>query len=202
MTEQHNTSEDLPIEGNIIDNLNNDMQEVEGMESNPQNDANSTNNNEGTSNNNSASNSNKQEALYLQEIKDLKDKYLRLYAEFDTARRRFAREKIELGKTAGREIIVELLPILDDFERAFKLSQNADNKGFELIYNKLKNNLESKGLKPMEAIGQVFDPDLHEAITEIPAPTPQLSGKVIDEVERGYYLNDVIIRYAKVVVGK
>ncbi len=196
MTEQHNLSEELPTEGSLVDNLSQDLQEVADLET-------SASTQDTANNNQKATDSAKQETAYLNEIKDLKDKYLRLFAEFDTARRRFAREKIELSKTAGREIIIELLPILDDFERAFKLSPaTSEAKGFELIYNKLKNNLENKGLKPMVAIGQVFDPDLHEAITEIPAPTPEWRGKVIDEVERGYYLNDVIIRYAKVVVGK
>ena len=145
-------------------------------------------------------------ALLQAEIKDWKDKYLRLYAEFDNFRRRKAREQLELTKTAGKDIIVNLLPILDDFERAFKAREGKENgdsiKGFELIYHKLQKNMEQKGLKAMESIGQDFDADLHDAITEIPAPTENLKDKVIDEVEKGYYLGDKIIRYAKVIVGK
>lgn len=140
---------------------------------------------------------------YDLEIKELKDKYLRIYAEFDTAKRRMARERIELAQTAGREIITELLPILDDFERAFKAAApNTDLKGFELIYHKLKTSLEQKGLKAMNSAGEPFNPELHEAIAEIPAPNDALTGKIIDEVEKGYYLHQTIIRYAKVVVGK
>jgi len=145
-------------------------------------------------------------AILKTEIKDWKDKYLRLYAEFDNFRRRKAREQLELTKTAGKDIIVNLLPILDDFERAFKAREGKENgdsiKGFELIYHKLQKNMEQKGLKAMESIGQDFDADLHDAITEIPAPTENLKDKVIDEVEKGYYLGDKIIRYAKVIVGK
>ncbi|MGB1204092.1 MAG: nucleotide exchange factor GrpE [Chitinophagales bacterium] len=145
-------------------------------------------------------------AVLKTEIKDWKDKYLRLYAEFDNFRRRKAREQLELTKTAGKDIIVNLLPILDDFERAFKAREGKENgdsiKGFELIYHKLQKNLEQKGLKAMESIGQNFDADSHDAIAEIPAPTENLKDKVIDEVEKGYFLGDKIIRYAKVVVGK
>ena len=139
---------------------------------------------------------------YELEIKELKDKYLRLHAEFDTAKRRMARERIEMAQTAGREIITELLPILDDFERAFKAAANVDVKGFELIYHKLKNTLEQKGLNAMKTINEDFDPDLHEAIAQIPAPNDKLRDKVVDEVEKGYYIHDKILRYAKVVVGK
>lgn len=135
------------------------------------------------------------------ELAALKDKYLRLLAEFENAKRRNARERIELQRTASKDLIVELLPVLDDFERAFK-AQTTDAKGFELIYNKLKNTLDQQGLKVMQAIGEEFDADLHEAIAEIPAPTPNMQGKVIDEVEHGYYLHEKIIRYAKVIVGK
>ncbi len=140
---------------------------------------------------------------YALEIKEQKDKYMRLLAEFDTAKRRMARERIELTQTAAKDTISELLPVLDDFERASKAAANDANlKGFELIYQKLKNILEQKGLKPMNAHGTAFDADLHEAIAEIPVPTGDLKGKVIDEVEKGYYLHQTIIRYAKVVVGK
>ena len=134
------------------------------------------------------------------------DKYLRLYAEFDNFRRRTSKERVELLQTAGRETIVALLPVLDDFERAEKALEtstdvNAVKEGVALIQNKLNNILSQKGLKPMQSIGQPFDADLHEAITNIPAPTDDMKGKVIDEMEKGYYLNDNVIRFAKVIVG-
>lgn len=137
------------------------------------------------------------------EADDLRDKYVRLYADFDNYKKRTAKQNLELIQTAGKDVIKELLPTLDDFERAMKVAGDASGKeGMQLIYNKLLNALSAKGLKPMQTIGEVFDADKHEAITEIPAPTPEMAGKVIDEVEKGYYLNDKIIRFAKVVVGK
>lgn len=140
------------------------------------------------------------------ELEAAKDKYLRLVAEFDNFRRRTAKERIELVQTAGREVIQDLLEVLDDSDRAQKQLDSAEGKevkeGVSLVFNKLRSVLQSKGLKPMESIGRDFDADLHEAITEIPAPTEKLKGKVVDEVIKGYYLNDKIIRHAKVVVGK
>ena len=141
------------------------------------------------------------------QIAEEKDKYLRLYADFDNFRKRNAKERLELILTASKDVIKELLPVLDDFERAMKASETATEaepvkEGMLLIYNKLSKNLEGKGLKAIEAKGNEFDVALHEAITEVPAPTPDLVGKVMDEVEKGYYLNDKIIRFAKVVVGK
>ena len=140
------------------------------------------------------------------ELVELKDKYLRLVAEFDNFRKRNAREKLELMQTAGRDVIVSLLDILDDCERAQKQLETAHDlgsvkEGILLVFNKLKNTLQSKGVKAMESINTDFDPDKHEAIAEIPVQTPELKGKVIDEVQKGYYLNDKIIRFAKVVVG-
>lgn len=139
------------------------------------------------------------------QIADLKDKYIRLHAEFDNFKKRNVKERLELVKTASRDTLSALLPVLDDFDRA---KQNAERNtetafsdGIQLVYNKLFNTLEQKGLKPMESTGQLFDPDLHAALTEIPAPTEEMKGKIIDTVERGYYLNDVLIRHAKVVVG-
>ena len=142
-----------------------------------------------------------------EELKEAKDKYLRLAAEFDNFKRRNAKERIELIQTAGRDVITGLLEILDDVDRAQKQwGANEDpqqvKEGISLIFNKLKNQLQAKGLKPMESIGKDFNPDLHEAITEIPAPSEDLKGKVLDEIVQGYYLNDKIIRHAKVVVGK
>jgi molecular chaperone GrpE len=142
-----------------------------------------------------------------QEAAEWKDKYLRLVAEFDNFRKRNAKERLDLIQTAGKDVIVSLLDVLDDSERAQKQLETSDDtaaikEGVVLVFNKLKNNLQSKGLKQMNSTGQEFNPDLHEAITEIPAPVPELKGKVVDEVQKGYYLNDKIIRFAKVVVGK
>jgi molecular chaperone GrpE len=139
-------------------------------------------------------------------IAELNDKYLRLYSEFDNYRRRTSKERIELTKTAGIEIISDLLPVVDDFQRALKSMEIASDiksvkEGVELIYNKLNNTLSKKGLEAMDSKGKEFNPDLHEAITNIPAPSEDLIGKVIDEVEKGYTLNGKVIRYAKVVVG-
>ena len=140
------------------------------------------------------------------ELDEQKDKYLRLVAEFDNYKRRNAREKIETIQTAGKDVITSLLEVMDDCDRAEKQLQDADSitvdkEGIGLIFNKLRNTLQSKGLKAMESINKDFDVEKHEAITEIPA-APKMAGKVVDEVEKGYYLNDKIIRFAKVVVGK
>lgn len=141
------------------------------------------------------------------ELAEMKDKYIRLVAEFDNFRRRSAKEKMELTQTAGKEIIQSLLVVLDDSERAAKQMEtstdiNQVKEGINLVFGKLKSILQSKGLKKMESINEIFDADLHEAITEIPAPTQEMEGKIIDEVEPGYYLNEKLIRFAKVIVGK
>lgn len=141
------------------------------------------------------------------QIAELKDKFLRQAAEYDNFRRRTARETLELGKTAGKDVIIPLLDVLDDMERAQKQMEadgndNPINEGVVLIFNKLRNTLQSKGLKPMESINADFDPDMHEAVAEVPAPSSDLTGKVLDDLQKGYYLNDKIIRFAKVVVGK
>jgi molecular chaperone GrpE len=128
-----------------------------------------------------------------------KDKYLRLFAEFDNFRKRTARDRIEMLRYANEEVIAALLPVLDDFERARGAGQLSE--GLELIYQKLVSILEQKGLKPMEAKGRDFDPDLHDALTQAPAGDPDKKNKVVEEVEKGYYLNDKVIRHAKVVVG-
>lgn len=140
------------------------------------------------------------------ELAQANDKYLRLYAEFDNFRRRTIKEREEARKTEGKDVIVALLPVLDDFERAQRAMDKATEvapvkEGVTLIQNKLKNILGQKGLKEMPSIGNAFDADLHEAITNIPAPTDDLKGKVMDEMEKGYTLNDKVIRFAKVVVG-
>lgn len=141
------------------------------------------------------------------EIEELKDKYLRIFAEFDNFRKRSMKEKLELMQTAGRETIEAMLTVLDDFDRAKKIAETPGSKevfseGVDLVYQKLYGVLASKGLKPMESTGQQFDAELHEAVTEIDVPNEELKGKVIDTLEKGYLLNDKIIRYAKVVTGK
>ena len=140
------------------------------------------------------------------QITELNDKYLRQVAEFDNFRRRNAKERVELIQTAGKDVITDLLDVLDDSERAQKQMENTDDvrqikEGIQLVFSKLRNTLSAKGLKPMESIGKEFNPDLHEAITEIEAGE-KMKGKVVDEIQKGYYLNDKIIRHAKVVVGK
>jgi molecular chaperone GrpE len=137
---------------------------------------------------------------------ELNDKYLRLYSDFDNFRRRTAKERIDLLRSGGEDIFKLLIPVLDDFERAMKNMDTAQDvpsvkQGVELIYHKLNRELTNKGLKPMEAIGQPFDPEFHEALTQVPAPSEDMKNKVIDEMERGYFLNDKVIRFAKVVVG-
>ena len=142
-----------------------------------------------------------------QELAELKDKYLRLFAEFDNYKKRTVKEKLDLMGTASQDIMAHLLPVLDDFDRA-KISADDEktdevfSEGVSLVYEKLYKLLESKGLQPMVTNGEVFDPELHDAITEIPAPTKELKGKIVDTIERGYKLKDKIIRHAKVVVGK
>ena len=141
------------------------------------------------------------------ELAAMNDKYLRLYAEFDNYRRRTARQQIEMQKNAGGETIKEILPVIDDFERAIDSNNETEDPealkmGFSLIHNKLKTTLERIGLQEIDAEGKPFDTDLHEAITNIPAPSDDLKGKVVDVVEKGYYLNDQVLRFSKVVVGQ
>ncbi len=141
------------------------------------------------------------------ELLEFKDKYLRQVAEFDNFRKRSARETLETSRTAGKEVITALLDVLDDSERAQKQIDQTEEapvikEGVKLVFGKLKNVLNARGLKAMESVGQEFNPDMHEAIAEVPAPEESMTGKVLDEVQKGYYLNDKIIRFAKVVVGK
>ena len=139
------------------------------------------------------------------ELGEMKDKFIRKVAEFENFKKRSSKERMELIQTAGKEVITDMLEVLDDCERAEKQMSTLDDKakeGVMLVFNKLKSLLIAKGLKPMETINKEFNPDIHEAITEIPAPSEEQKGKVIDEIQKGYYLNDKIIRYAKVVVGK
>ena len=140
------------------------------------------------------------------ELADLKDKYLRMAAEFENYKRRTTKERIELFKTANQELMTALLPVLDDFDRARQHTEGTDDAtalrhALDITYGKLTKTLQQQGLAPMETKGGDFDADLHEAITQIPAPTEELKGKIVDEVEKGYYLGDKVIRHAKVVLG-
>ncbi len=142
----------------------------------------------------------------LDELNESKDKYLRLFAEFDNFKKRTAKENLELIQTAGKNVIFSLLEVLDDCKRAESIMENTEDleqikEGINLVFHKFRKNLEDKGVKVMEAKGADFNVDLHEAITEIPAPSEDLKGKVLDVVQNGYYLNDKLIRFAKVVVG-
>tara|TARA_R100000935_G_scaffold53172_1_gene80819 strand:- start:510 stop:1094 length:585 start_codon:yes stop_codon:yes gene_type:complete len=136
-----------------------------------------------------------------------KDKFLRLFAEFENFKRRTSKERLELFKTANQEVLSAMLPVLDDFDRAMNEINKAKDKnllkGVELIHNKFKETLLNKGLEPMNVqSGDIFDADIHEAITQIPAPSDKLKGKIVDVIERGYKLGDKIIRFPKVVTGK
>lgn len=148
-----------------------------------------------------------QESVVKEVNVDFKDKYIRLYSEFENYRKRTAKEKIEIITNASENVIKEILPIVDDFERAIlnnKDVSDAENikEGLELIYNKLNKTLANQGLKSMDSIEKEFDADIHEAITKIPAPKKKLKGKVIDVIEKGYTINEKVIRFAKVVVGE
>jgi molecular chaperone GrpE len=141
------------------------------------------------------------------ELEEQKEKFIRLYADFDNFKRRNAKERVELIQTAGREVIQSLLEVMDDCDRAERQIQKSDDvaqikEGIQLVFAKLRNTMQSKGVKEMKTIGEEFNADFHEAITEIPVPDDNMKGKVVDEVEKGYTLNDKIIRFAKVVVGK
>ena len=145
------------------------------------------------------------ETLMLK-LNDLNDKYLRLFSEFDNYRKRTAKEKSDLIKTAGEDIFKMLLPVLDDFERGLKMMEASSDvaalkQGVDLVYSKLNSGLTQKGLEPMTSIGLEFNADIHEAITNFPVDDPEKKGKVIEELEKGYSLNGKVIRFAKVVVG-
>ena len=150
--------------------------------------------------------SQKKESLE-EKLTEAQDKYLRLSAEFDNYRKRTLKEKMDLTKSAGESILSNILPVMDDFDRALQLMDSASDcksmkDGIDLIYNKFQEFLKSNGIKEIKAVNMEFDTDLHEAITKIPAPEKKLKGKVVDVIQKGYYLNDKIIRYAKVVVGE
>jgi molecular chaperone GrpE len=189
--------------------MNKSKKEPVEQENSPENlvDINTDENISGTSHlNEPVSQENELEKLHNQ-IAELKDKYLRQAADFENGRKRLKKEMDEVRLYASRDVIESLLQVLDDSERAEKqLSSNGDTEavkeGVQLVFQKLRKTLQAKGLKEMDSIGKEFNPDMHEAITEIPAPNEDWKGKVIDEIEKGYYLNDKIIRFAKVVVGK
>jgi molecular chaperone GrpE len=145
------------------------------------------------------------------QLEDLNEKHLRLFSEFDNYKKRTKKEKSELIKSAGEDVIGELLPVLDDFERAISSNREIEaegeqieqlKNGFELIYNKMKKILEEKGLQEMEAEGEEFNTDRHEAMTKMPVEDEEQKNKVVEVVQKGYYLNDKVLRYAKVVVGQ
>jgi len=141
------------------------------------------------------------------DLADQKDKYLRLMAEFENFRRRTAKERLDLIQTAGKDVIVSMLEVMDDCDRAEKQLNSADDiamqkEGIQLVFNKVRSTLQSKGVTAMESLHKDFNVELHEAITEIPVTDNKQKGKVVDEITKGYFLNDKIIRFAKVVVGK
>lgn len=142
-----------------------------------------------------------------QKLAEANDKFLRLFSDFDNFRKRTAREKLEMSKTASSDLIVQLIPVIDDFERALKSMEIQDEsvlpirQGVELIYNKFWQIMERQGVKLIDAVGQPFDTDFHEALTNIPVPDNSMKGKVVEQVEKGYMLGDKVIRFAKVVVG-
>ena len=138
---------------------------------------------------------------------DLNNRFLRLYAEFENFRKRTNKERLDIINNANADLLKDLIPVIDDFERAITNNDGSEDvvaikEGFSLIYNKYKGILQTKGLKPMEAKGEVFDPEVHEAVANMPTEDKELKGKIIDDVEKGYFLNDKVLRYAKVVVGQ
>jgi molecular chaperone GrpE len=141
-----------------------------------------------------------------EKLAELNDKYLRLYADFDNYRKRVSKERLDLLKYAGEDILKLLIPVMDDFERAMKAAAQATDiktikEGEQLIYNKFKTLFTQSGLAEMNATGKVFDPELHDAVTNIPAPSEDMKGKVVEEIEKGYWLSGKVIRHAKVIVG-
>lgn len=136
-----------------------------------------------------------------EKLAEMNDKYLRIYSEYENYRKRTNTEKADLILNGGKDVIKSILPVVDDMERALQHIDDEHKEGVQLIFNKLMTILGQKGLKPMEAKGEKFDENLHEAVTQFPAPTEEQKGTVIDVVEKGYFLNDKVLRYAKVVVG-
>ena len=188
--EENNISEEETIKDQVEDILDDAIEEAEEKASEKEEDAPAS----------------EKEDLKA-DLEKEKDKFLRLFAEFENYKRRTSKERVEMFKTASQDVIVSMLPVLDDFDRALNEINKAKDKnllkGVELIHNKFKETLRSKGLEQMEIEeGEPFDADVHEAITQIPAPNEELKGKIVDVVEKGYKLGDRIIRYPKVVTGK
>ncbi len=149
----------------------------------------------------------KKEQLLEEELNDLRDKYVRLSAEFDNYRKRTLKEKMELTKSAGESILLNIIPVVDDFERGMETMDKASDidavkEGIHLIHNKFKDFLKQSGVKEIEARDKEFNTDEHDAVTKIPAPGEEQKGKVVDVIEKGYKLNDRVIRFSKVVVGE
>jgi len=182
MTEEKNTAENLENEAAQANEVNVENEATEQIEEKSK------------------------EEILAAELAEFKDKYLRLYSEFDNFRKRTIKEKADYLQTANKDMILEIIPILDDFERAIASNEKAEDitvvkEGFKLLFDKFSKTLERKGVKVMEAHGVEFDTEMHEAITQIPAPTDEMKGKVVDVIEKGYHLGDKVIRYAKVVIG-
>ena len=138
---------------------------------------------------------------------DLNNRFLRLYAEFENFRKRTNKERLDIINNANADLLKDLIPVIDDFERAITNNEGSEDvvaikEGFSLIYNKYRGILNTKGLKPMESKGEVFDPEVHEAVANMPTEDKELKGKIIDDLEKGYFLNEKVLRYAKVVVGQ
>jgi molecular chaperone GrpE len=186
-----------------------DTQEPEENMENQENNSNPDNKTENKENSaENADNKQTDKCIELElKVNELNDKYLRLYSEFDNYRKRTIKEKSDIIKTAAEDVLKSLLPVIDDFERAIKANENIDDsaaikEGIQLIYSKLKNATQQKGLTAFESIGNAFDSDIMEAITHIPAQDDSQKGKVIDEVEKGYKLGDKVIRFSKVIVAQ
>ncbi|RMG85423.1 MAG: nucleotide exchange factor GrpE [Bacteroidetes bacterium] len=203
---QKNVKKNHTPQNDTQNHLKDQVQEaVEAQEKEPQN----TENQKDMKSESSAStpDAQKELAALQQQYDELKDKYMRLLADFENYKKRAVREKMEFMQTAAADTMAALLPVLDDFDRAKKNSDDENSvekfsEGVELVYQKLHNVLRQRGLEAMKTDGEDFDAEYHEALTEIPAPTEELKGKIVDTVEKGYKLKDKIIRHAKVVVGK
>ncbi len=191
--EQENSNEEIEFKTDST-HIDEELQEI----------ANELSNNEPTAN---LEENVSEEAKTKAELASVQDKYLRLYSEFENYKRRTTKERADLFKSANQEVLLAMLPVMDDFERALEAMPSTDEnqkikEGIDLIYSKFKNTLVAKGVKEMEAQGLAFDPDFHEAITKIPAQSEELKDKIVAILEKGYFLHDKVIRFAKVVIGE
>ncbi len=201
---QENQSEEKELEKDLQNEEIQDNQTSDNQAENTDNNAESSDN---VANKNADSQENNKEEDYKAKYEEINDKYLRLAAEFDNYRKRTLKEKMDLTKYASGDVLKDILPVVDNMERALKALETAKDmdavkEGIVLIYNKFKEFLSQKGVKEIESMGLELNCDLHEAITKFAAPSEELKGKIIDVVEKGYYLNDKVIRFAKVVVGE